>query len=51
MPSDRFTKINIEVEVNETVKLLAAAQGISATQMLERIILYYLQNEPKPAKN
>lgn len=41
MPN-KFTKINIDIEVYEMIKTLASAKGISATSMLETIILAYM---------
>lgn len=45
MPSSRYTKINIDIEILDFLQTLAAAQGISATQMNERIILFYLSHQ------
>lgn len=42
MPSKRFTKINIDIDVNQLVKTYAGAKGISATQMLEQMVLFYI---------
>jgi len=44
MPSNRFTKTNIDRDLNDFVAVLAAAAGISATQMLERIVLFYIMH-------
>lgn len=43
MPSNRFTKINIANDTNELVKQLAAAQGVSATKLLDTIVLEYVR--------
>lgn len=45
MSSTRLTKVNIDTEQYELVKVLAAAKGISATKMLEYIILAYITNQ------
>ena len=42
MPSKRFTKINIDRDQKRLVENMAAAKGISATKMLEIIILKYI---------
>lgn len=44
MPSNRLTKTNIDSDIKAYVALLAAGRGISATQMLEAIIMYYIVN-------
>ena len=42
MPSTRITKINIDRDQKRLIENMAAAQGISATKMLEIIILKYI---------
>ena len=42
--SSKITKINIDVEQYNLIKILAAAKGISATKMLEHIIVEYISN-------
>ena len=42
MPSTRLTKINIDVDMYELIKTLAIANNLSATKMLEKIILAYI---------
>lgn len=44
MASDRLTKTNIDRDLNDYIAVLAAAAGISATQMLERIVLFYIMH-------
>lgn len=41
MSSNRFTKVNIDRQQYALVQELAAAKGISATKMLELIIMEY----------
>lgn len=43
MPSNRITKINIDKDVKRLVKNIAALEGLSDTVMLERMILFYIQ--------
>jgi hypothetical protein len=43
MPSKKYTKANIDKEVqNNIVAPIAAMRGISATSMLEQMILFWI---------
>lgn len=44
MASTRLTKTNIDREQKDLVASLAAAKGVSATKMLEIIILFYIKH-------
>lgn len=44
MPSKRITKTNIDQGTLELVQIVAAAKGVSATRMLEVMVLFYIDN-------
>jgi hypothetical protein len=47
MPSVRITKTNIDRDTLTLVHAIASTHGISTTNMLEKMILYYVNNETK----